>query len=267
MQSDPSRITQDLKVLYPETEVALMRKGIELQDFTRNKQSFGSIPDIQMMMENPDARSIRLDGRKGQSIDSSESGIRDAASRLQDGDVVQITPKGMHNGNYESVREGMRAGLGPVQKNFVQYGVVRNGQLTPVSPFGTFTNFEIDELARAMDEDDVFKATSIRADLNKKMRSGLIKESDLLDLPVASVGDEDMLDTFFMDLDDDDPDKQWYLQDRERQQMELDAAKADAQQRYGPAIGSLKPNPNDLNVGNMPLAGRRLPRGGRKYNR
>lgn len=261
MHADQYRLTQSLEDLYPETEVALMRMGknqdagfvrqpsgvIELRrsalhtpnEFMKRGPSRGSIDDIKQITQTPDGGVYSVSLRRGmmqdgQMTDQLMEDIAGLGKRLPEGAVVQFQAP-MNGGNYYEHDVALDAGLGPVQRDtYEQYGVVRNRQLVPVSPFGTLPHYEGVAARQAIESGDVESAAALQSDLRRKLDQGVITLDDLSAIPMTH---DRMVDDFMMDLPDSDPDKQDYLQEQKLRSSML----YDEREAVQPLVQALTP--------------------------
>ena len=96
--------------------------------------------------------------------------------KLQENSIVYNTPVGAKEGNYERADLYMRKGFGPVQIDGAQYGIIKDGQIVPISPLKPDDNYALHRADRSLRRGD--------QELSEQMLAGVIRRN-----PDSSAGD------------------------------------------------------------------------------
>ena len=106
---------------------------------------------------------------------------REMIKELPEGAVVRNSPVGVSSGDYSRADLYARRGFGPVMADGQQFGLIHNGQIEPLAPFSTDTQYaqHLAERSIAAGESDI--ANSITSEIQRRKDQKITNEYGYID--------------------------------------------------------------------------------------
>ena len=106
---------------------------------------------------------------------------REMIKELPEGAVVRNSPVGVSSGDYSRADLYARRGFGPVMADGQQFGLIHNGQIEPLAPFSTDTQYaqHLSERSIAAGESDI--ANSITSEIQRRKDQKITNEYGYID--------------------------------------------------------------------------------------